>query len=182
MILSDVEIKEALKNGEIKIEGVDDLYIGPGSVDLHMDDKAKILFSSRPIYLKEDCSSHFRDIDIYEDITIHPGEFYVLSTKERLTFSGGIAGFIQGRSSLARLGINIHAAGFFDPNFSGTATLEVTNFTKAPIRIPKNTRICQMVFIRTGKQAECGYDKKKDSKYQNQSGPTLTKINKDYEI
>lgn len=186
MILSDVEIKEALEKEDLKIEGVEDLYVGPSSVDLHLDNTALILDKTKTEGIKsirtdKDSSEYFTEHKDWKEITIYPDEFYILSTREKLTFNSSIAGFIQGRSSIARLGINIHNAGFFDPNFSGTATLEVTNFTRIPITIPADTRICQMVFIRTGKSSENGYHKKKDSKYQGQSGPTLTKIHKDYD-
>ncbi len=187
MILSDVEIWEALNKQEIKIEFPDgnmkDLYVGPSSVDLHLDNHARILDNKLeiPIRMDEDSSKYFREYKGWDDIIIHPGEFYILSTVEKLTFNESIAGFIQGRSSVARLGINVHAAGFFDPKFSGTATLEVTNFTNSPIIIPKNTRICQMVFVRTGKESKIGYDEKMDSKYYKQMGPTVSKIHQDYD-
>ena len=79
------------------------------------------------------------------------------------------------------MGIQVHAAGFADAGFEGTITLEVTNLTDRPIVIPAGTRICQMVFARTGKPSENPYGKNKRSKYQGQIGPTLTRINKDYE-
>ena len=197
MLLSDIEIKEAMKKGEIEISGHPDIYIGPSSLDLHLDNKAMILDDtkvklSEPIHYKEHSfqglsfedkeksASMFSEYNGWDKIVIYPGEFYILSSVEKIKFADDIAGFIQGRSSIARMGINIHAAGYFDVGFEGTATLEVTNFTKFPIIIPKDTRICQMVFARTGKKAEVPYNKKKDSKYQGQSGPTITSIHKDY--
>lgn len=186
-ILSDGEIKEALARGDIGISGLTELYFGPSSLDLHLDNKAMILDDSKfsegeimDFREKEKTAGKFTEYNDWDEIVIYPGEFYILSSVEKIKFADDIVGFIQGRSSIARMGINIHAAGFFDCGFEGTATLEVTNFTKHPIRIPKNTRICQMVFARTGKPAEIPYGKKKDSKYQGQSGPTITSIHKDY--
>ena len=160
MILSDGEIKKALASGELEITGYDPLHIGSCSVDMHLDNKAMVLDSEKmdPVknpdsqgYLRVDqktrSADKFTRYDGWEEITIYPGEFYILSSAERFKFSDSIVGFIQGRSSIARMGINIHAAGFFDVGFEGTATLEVTNFTKYPIVIPKHTRICQMVFV-----------------------------------
>lgn len=198
MLLSDIEIKEAIKNKEIEISGYPDIYIGPSSVDLHLDNKAMILddekiklstyihygeqsFQGLSFEDREKSASMFTEYSGWDKIIIYPGEFYILSSIERIKFADNIAGFIQGRSSIARVGINVHNAGYFDVGFEGTATLEVANFTKYPVLIPKHTRICQMVFAKTGKPAEIPYWKKKDSKYQGQSGPTITKINEDYE-
>lgn len=180
MILSDYDIKKAISEGKIEITG-HELYIGPCSVDLHLENKAMILSSNLTSHRYLDISQKDKSADLFEEykdwdyIDIMPGEFYILSTIERLKFSDDVVGFIQGRSSIARMGINIHCAGFFDAGFEGTATLEVTNFTRYPIRIPKDTRICQMVFAKTITPSEVPYSKKYDSKYMGQSGPTLTK-------
>lgn len=187
-MLSDREIRNSLKCGEIEITGwYPEPFIGPSSVDLHLDNKAMILDKRKfaigePMHFaeKEKSADKFTEYNGWNEITIHPGEFYILSSVEKLKFADDIVGFIQGRSSVARMGINVHAAGFFDCGFEGTATLEVTNFTSQPVIIPKYTRICQMTFARTGLPAEIPYGMKKDSKYQNQSGPTITKISNDY--
>ena len=182
MILSDKSIKESLRCRELEIVGELPLYIGPSSVDLHLDNKALILKkdSAEGIHFDQDPSDRFQEYNDWEEITIYPGEFYLLHTKEWIKFPRNIAGFIQGRSSIARLGINIHAAGFFDPGFCGTATLEVTNFTQVPITIPAGTRIAQMVFMEVDKDVMISYAEKKDSKYQGQKSPVISKINKDY--
>jgi len=185
MILSDIEIKEAIASGDIEITGSEELYIGPSSVDLHLDNKAmflkkRIAGDMIDISKKEMSADCFEEYNGWDYIIIDPDDFVILSSIEKMKFADNIAGFIQGRSSIARLGLNIHCAGYFDVGFEGTATLEITNFTTHPIYIPKGTRICQMVFARTGKPAEVPYSKKKDSKYQGQSGPTITKIYEDY--
>jgi dCTP deaminase len=188
-ILSDIEIKEAMAVGEIEVYNPANLplYVGPSSLDLHLDNKAMILDKDKFVEgemmsfaEKEKSADKFTAYDGWDELIIYPGEFYILSSVEKIKFADNVVGFIQGRSSIARMGINIHAAGYFDAGFEGTATLEVTNFTNYPIKIPKHTRICQMVFARTGKPAEIPYSKKKDSKYQGQSGPTITSIHKDY--
>lgn len=192
MILSDYDIGTAIDKGEIKIESDLPLYLGPCSVDLHLDNKAFILSEKKMLELPEgdrmlDIAHKERAKDLFEEysgwdgIIIHPGEFYILSSVEKITFDKSTVGFIQGRSSIARMGLNIHAAGFFDAGFSGTATLEVTNFTKYPIHIPKHTRICQMVFARTETPCMVSYAQKVDSKYQGQSGPTLSEVHQDHE-
>lgn len=194
MILSDREIREAMENGDLEISGYPELYIGPSSLDMHLDNKAMILDKNKMVSMQLDGGDAIIDVsdpkkskdlftadDGWESIILYPGEFYILSTIERIRFGDNIVGFIQGRSSIARIGINVHNAGYFDAGFDGTATLEVTNLTKYPIRLPKNTRICQMVFARTGKPAEVPYSKKKDQKYQGQSGPTITSLHREFD-
>lgn len=179
-MFSDVDIEDAIAEGDIKIIGPD-LYIGPASVDLHLDNKMKCLSITRQVALDSsiDNSDAFESYDGWDELIIHPGGFYVLSTVENITLANGIAGFVHGRSSLARIGLNIHMAGFVDPGFSGNVTLEVTNFTGVPIILKKNMRIGQMTFIRTESMSRTPYNLKKDSKYNNQSGPTLSKIHQD---
>ena len=195
-VLSDVEIHEALRWGSIDISGMDgEPYVGPSSVDLHLDNKALVLDDAKVRYSTfKNNDSLFTGIDTadsrkssdlfspfngWDAIVLMPGEFYILSTIERIRFPDDVCGFIQGRSSLARIGINVHNAGFFDAGFAGTATLEVTNLTKYPIKIAKGTRICQMVFVRQGKSSMVPYHAKKDKKYYEQHGPTLTKMYSD---
>ena len=192
-ILSDGEIREALQTGELEVSGWDELYIGPSSLDLHLDNKAKMIDATKVgsieedefetitqgIDMSKDNSDIFYEHNDWNSIILYPQQLYILSTMERIKFSDSIVGFIQGRSSIARIGINVHNAGYFDAGFEGTATLEVTNLTRYPIKMPKGIRICQMVFARMGRPAEVPYYAKKDQKYQGQSGPTITGIHKD---
>lgn len=186
-VLSDGEIREALLSGEIDISGYFPLYVGPSSLDIHMNNHAKVMSAgtdyNRKIYVdkKEETEKLFAEIEGWDDITIYPKEFYILSSIEKVKLSPNISAFVCGRSSLARIGLNIHMAGFIDPGFEGTITLEVTNFTNYPIVIPRDTRIGQIVFMRTGRSCEVPYGKKTDSKYQGQVGPTLTKMHEDYD-
>lgn len=188
MLLSDTDITREIDSGRLKIEGINDIYLGPCSIDMHLDNKCKYIQKTKDydngyVYVNDKNSSVFPFIENngWDSVTIYPGNFYLLSTIEKVTLPDSIAAFVQGRSSLARLGLNIHAAGFIDPGFSGNITLEVTNFTSVPIVIPKETRICQLVFEYTNKPCAVPYNKRKDSKYNNQIGPTLTSIHKDYE-
>lgn len=184
MILSDREIKESLKRKEIKIEGIKkkELFIGSSSVDLHLDNDAQILEKHGGVMSTLDpktIEGRFKHYIGWDKITILPEKFYILSTKEFITLPNNIAGFMHGRSSFARIGLNIHAAGFFDPGFSGNATLEVTNFTNIPIILYNNQRICQMIFMKLGTKVDVPYGNKPDSKYQNQKGPKISKIHED---
>jgi len=171
MILSDLGIKEVIAEGEFAVEtnGLE-LYIGPSSIDLHLDNKAKI-----DVPISEETPLGFKDYNGWEELVIYPGEFYILSTVEKIHMGRHIAGFVNGRSSLAREGLNIHLAGFVDPGFVGNITLEVTNFRNKPITLKKNLRICQLIIQPTDQPVQVSYPEKKDSKYQFQDGPTLRK-------
>jgi|TARA_R100000501_G_C2610974_1_gene105589 dCTP deaminase len=184
MILSDSQIKKEIENGDLGVTGVEKVYIGSNSIDLHLDNKAMILYRDPldemiTIRMDED-KEHFREFNGWKEITIHPGDFYILHTKEKLTFPDDIAGFVQGRSSIARMGISVECAGFVDSGFEGTITLEVTNFTSHPIVIPAHTRICQIVFHRVEGKVEVDYKQKKDSKYFGQDVPKTSRGYKDY--
>lgn len=183
MILNDKDIIKAIEEGQIEVSGWEgDPYIGPSSLDLHLDNRALIIAAPvdgekyRPAMLGEDMSHFFTELMGWTSLIIRPGDFMLLSTVEKIKFPDNIAGFVQGRSSIARAGIQVHAAGFVDPGFEGTITLEVTNMTSVPLVIPAGIRICQMVFARSSKNSGTPYSKKIDAKYQGQSGPVASKI------
>lgn len=182
MVLSDQDIKKSIESKEISITGVKDVYIGPSSVDLHLSGVSKKMKDCPKSFMVDtrlDNSNIFKREE-FNEIQIYPGEFYLLSTKEKITINNSIAGFVQGRSSIARVGISVHSAGFVDPGFSGTITLEVTNLTKVPVILYKGQRICQMVFERLENPCEIDYAKKHDSKYQGQIDPEQSKIQDDF--
>lgn len=186
MILSDEEIHQEMNSKRIIVSGWDgDLHVGPSSLDLHLDNKAIVipkcqnLDQYRAFDIGEDMSQLHQIHNGWDSIRIYPGDFMLLSTVEKIKFPADIAGFVQGRSSIARAGIQVHAAGFIDPGFEGTITLEVTNMTDAPLNIPKNIRICQIVFARASERSSIPYGSKKDAKYQGQSGPVASKISEE---
>lgn len=179
MILSDRDIKKAMKLGKLLITGFEELYIGPSSVDLHLSRKAKRLKNNTDLLdQKFNNGDKFSDV-VDDEFIISPGQFWLMSTIETISFPNGVCGFVQGRSSIGRLGLQIHCAGFVDAGFKGQITLEVTNVTSVPIRIYAGSRICQMVFVETKTVAEIGYADKKDQKYSGQVGPTVTKSQED---
>ena len=182
MILSDTDIRKAIKSGEITIESPYDLYIGPASLDLHLSGIAQgvVKYNHHETIMscEKDNSENFSRVD-FERLMVRPGDFYILSTEEYMRFGRNIVGFIQGRSSIARLGLHVHAAGYFDPEFEGTATLEITNPTNFPIVIKRGMRICQMVFSRTVSGCTISYKDKRDQKYFGQREPGLSQIHKD---
>lgn len=113
---------------------------------------------------------------------LHPNEFILGATEERVELSSDIAAKIQGRSSLGRLGIVIQTAGWVDPGFRGDLTLEITNFGKVPVKMYPGMKVCQLIFFETKSGSESPYNKGKGSKYLEQEGSTSSKIQEDKEL
>jgi deoxycytidine triphosphate deaminase len=140
MVLSDKTIKEYLKSGKILIDPLDQSDIQPASVDLHID-KGILIFknSSEPfIDLKKELPNLTESVLIKKDepFMLHPGEFVLASTIERIKLSDNVVGRLEGKSSLGRVGLLIHStAGYVDPGWDGQLTLELTNVAKLPITL-----------------------------------------------
>ena len=176
MILSDGEIRQAIYHNEITISPFDLDKVRTASYDLRLDNKLFKFNQSGFIDPRSNVPHGFM-IDFIGGYYLQPGEFILGSTKEKITFGDSIVGVLNGKSSLGRLGIQIHAtAGFFDPGFSGEATLEISNICPLSVLLYPDMVIAQMVFMRTGQSVERPYwDKTLNSKYYNQTGPTPSK-------
>lgn len=113
---------------------------------------------------------------------LHPGEFILGSSVETVTFPNDLAGELTGKSSLGRLGLQVHAtAGFFDPGFTGTCTLEMSNVSRLPIRLWPGMLIAQMRFVRLSRASEEPYGSDRlHSRYQGQNGPTASRYNREH--
>jgi dCTP deaminase len=110
-----------------------------------------------------------------------PGEFYIMVTREIVSVPNGIVGIVCGRSSIARLGIQIEQAGFIDSGFSGTITLEVQNQTDVPIKVYEGMRVAQVYFL-WGELSTSPYGSTQFSKYNGQMDPTVSLIHRDPEL
>lgn len=182
MILSDKDIKEALKEGKLKIEPFDESQIMPVGVDLRLGNEFR--------RFKLDIKSHIDPSkDTFEDSTelikindndsfiLHPGEFVLGITKEYIELPNDIAARIDGRSSLGRLGIIVHStAGHVDPEFKGRLTLEISNIGKLPVSLIPNMKFCSLIFEKISSPVEKGYK----GKYLGQLSPTTSKISEDF--
>ena len=112
-----------------------------------------------------------------EHFILHPGEFVLASTYEVITLPDDVAGRLEGKSSLGRLGLLTHStAGFIDPGFSGHITLELSNVANLPVKLYPGMKIGQLCLFRLSSPAENSYGSAKyGSRYQNQRGPTASK-------
>jgi dCTP deaminase len=178
MILSDRTIREELAAGRIEIDPLDETCIQPSSVDLHLDRYFRVFLNHtyRVIDVKDDQEDLTELIKIDEDATfiLHPGEFVLGSTAERVKLPHDLVGRLEGKSSLGRLGLLIHStAGFVDAGWDGHLTLELSNVANLPITLYPGMKIGQMSFLMMTTPADTPYGSKAvGSKYQGQRGPT----------
>lgn len=178
MILSDRSIREEVASQRILIEPFDDSCVQPSSVDLHVDRYFRVFrnHTQRVIDVKDDQEELTELIEVFEDeaLILHPGEFVLGSTSERIGLPEDLVGRLEGKSSLGRLGLLIHTtAGFVDPGFTGYLTLELSNVANLPITVYPGMKIGQISFLRMTTSAEHPYGSSElGSKYQGQRGPT----------
>jgi dCTP deaminase len=178
VILSDVTIREELAAGRIVIEplGVD--AVQPSSVDLHVDRYFRVFRNDTTPYI--DPKERQEDLTELVEVTeggafiLHPGEFVLGSTLERVGLPADLVARLEGKSSLGRLGLLIHStAGFVDAGWDGHLTLELSNVANLPIALYPGMKIGQISFLRMTTAAEHPYGSSTTgSKYQGQRGPT----------
>ena len=178
MILSDRTIREELASGRITIEPLGEGALQPSSVDLHCDRYFRVFrnHTSRVIDVKEDQTDLTELVEVAEGdaFILHPGEFALGSTSERVALPDDLVARLEGKSSLGRLGLLIHStAGFVDAGWDGHLTLELSNVANLPITIYPGMKIGQISFLRMTSPAEHPYGTGAlGSKYRGQRGPT----------
>ena len=178
MVLSDRSIREALASGRIRLDPCDLALVQPCSVDVRCDRRFRVFHPGRYPYI--DVQRPMPDLTEPVEISdarafiLHPGEFVLGATLERLTLADDVLARIDGKSSLGRLGLQVHStAGLADPGFDGQLTLELSNVAALPIAIYPGMRIAQLVFEELTTPAERPYGSDElGSKYQGQVGPT----------
>jgi dCTP deaminase len=181
VILSDGTIRDALASGRIGVEPLSDGAIQPSSVDVRLAATFRVFANHR--YPVIDVRQEQPDLTELvegppdEPFVLHPGEFVLGSTLERITLADDIVARLEGKSSLARLGLVIHStAGFIDAGFDGDVTLELSNVATLPILLYPGMRIAQLAFFELDRPALEPYGSAATgSKYQGQSGPTASR-------
>lgn len=178
MLLSDRDLLAEIDNQRVAIEPFDPGMIQPSSIDVRLDRWFRVFENHR--YPHIDPSIEQSDLtrliepDGNEPFILHPGEFVLGSTYEVVSLPDDIAGRLEGKSSLGRLGLLTHStAGFIDPGFSGHVTLELSNVATLPIKLFPGMKIGQLCLFRLSSPAEHPYGSEKyGSRYQGQRGPT----------
>jgi dCTP deaminase len=185
MVLSDGAIRRQIENGRIRIEPYDEGLMQPSSLDVRVDRYFRVFRNSRYPYIdvreqQEDLTELVEAGD--EPFILHPGEFVLGSTLERIALADDLVARLEGKSSLGRLGLLIHStAGFIDPGWDGHVTLELSNVANLPITIYPGMRIGQLSFMELSEPAERPYGSEAlGSKYQGQRGPTPSRYYRNF--
>lgn len=181
MLLSDRDIKAEISAGRVKVEPFDGAMIQPSSVDVRLDRFFRVFENHKYSVIDPSIeqSELTREVAVEsdEEFILHPGEFVLASTYEVITLPDDIAGRLEGKSSLGRLGLLTHStAGFIDPGFSGHITLELSNVANLPVKLFPGMKIGQLCLIKLSSPAENPYGSALyGSRYQGQRGPTASK-------
>lgn len=178
MILSDRSIREELATGRIVIDPLAEDAVQPSSVDLHVDRYFRVFRNDTTPYIdpkqRQEDLTELVEVKEGGAFILHPGEFVLGSTLERVALPDDLVARLEGKSSLGRLGLLIHStAGFVDAGWDGHLTLELSNVANLPIALYPGMKIGQISFLRMTSPADRPYGSgAMGSKYQGQRGPT----------
>ncbi|WP_031937296.1 dCTP deaminase [Prescottella defluvii] len=181
MLLSDRDLRAEISSGRLGIDPFDPEMVQPSSVDVRLDSLFRVFDNTKYTHidpaLRQDELTSLVEPTAGEPFVLHPGEFVLGSTLEVCTLPDDLAGRLEGKSSLGRLGLLTHStAGFIDPGFSGHITLELSNVANLPITLWPGMKIGQLCLLRLTSPAENPYGSSAvGSKYQGQRGPTPSK-------
>lgn len=181
MLLSDRDIRAAIDDSRLGIEPFDADLVQPSSIDVRLDKYFRVFNNSRYTHIDpklemEDLTSPV-SVEDGDGFVLHPGEFVLAATLEKFTLPDDLAGRLEGKSSLGRLGLLTHStAGFIDPGFTGHITLELSNVANLPITLWPGMKVGQLALFNMTSPAEVPYGSGVlGSKYQGQRGPTPSK-------
>lgn len=188
MILSDRDIKKALKEKRIIVDPKPDLSVqlGSCSIDLRLGKKFRVFNHSKVALIDpyNPCATKelMTEIEVKNNdpFILQPGDFVLATTMETITIPDDLLARLEGRSSLGRLGIVVHStASVFDPGWHGVAVLELGNLGRMPVALYPGMRICSFTFEELTSPADEPYTKRKSAKYKHQNAPLASKISEE---
>ncbi len=174
MILSDKTIKHMLKTEELKITPITDEQIQPASVDIRLGRHFLKIDENSIESMSLDKEAKYVEFES-DEVVIPPNSFLLATTMEYIKLPNDLTAFVEGRSSIGRMGLFIQNAGWVDPGFEGEITLELYNANRLPIRLKAGRRICQLVFARMDVAANEPYR----GKYQGQRQAVGSRVYED---
>ncbi len=181
MLLSDRDLVAEIKTGTLRLDPFEPDLVQPSSIDVRLDRWFRVfnnhLYTDIDPAQRQDDLTSMVEVPDGTPFVLHPGEFVLGSTLEVITFGDQLAGRLEGKSSLGRLGLLVHStAGFIDPGFSGHVTLELSNVATLPIRLWPGMKVGQLCMFRLSSPAEHPYGSAVyGSRYQGQRGPTASR-------
>lgn len=188
MILSDRDIRRAISEGRIVIRPEPNLeeQLGPCAIDFHLSNSFRLFETTRFAVIdptnKELHDNITKVVEAEEGrpFIVHPGEFIIASTIEWLELADDLVGRLEGRSSLARMGVMVHStAARFDPGWRGNAVLELGNLGRMPVALYPGMRICAFTFEQLTSPVDISYTKRKSSKFVGQTGPSESGLSRE---
>ncbi len=177
MILSDRTLTSMIEKRELVVEPLVSESIQPASIDCRLGDHFLVVENTNMNSLKLDSEIEYREITS-QSITIAPHSFILATTMEYFELPANLTAFVEGRSSIGRMGLFIQNAGWVDPGFKGNITLELYNANSLPIELEEGRRVCQMVFCKMDQAAQNPYS----GKYQGQKKAVGSRVFKDSEV
>lgn len=175
MILSDKEIRAMLTSNSLSINPIELMQIQPASVDIRLGNKFRIVDDKSEGIVHLDKKVEYKEI-VADRYLLLPGQFVLATTMEYIKLPNDLTAFVEGRSSMGRLGLFIQNAGWVDPGFEGEITLELFNANRCAIELQAGHRVGQLVFAKMGESAQFPYA----GKYQFQRGATGSMVYKDF--
>jgi dCTP deaminase len=178
VLLSDQDLRKEVESGRLVLDPFDAEMLQPSSFDVRLDRFFRVFNNTKYTHIdpaqQQDELTSLVETPAGERFVLHPGEFVLGSTYEMVTLPDDLAGRLEGKSSLGRLGLLTHStAGFIDPGFSGHITLELSNVANLPITLHPGMKIGQLCLFKLSSPAEHPYGSKQaGSRYQGQRGPT----------
>ena len=179
MIIPDHEIRKLLSDGRLKIEPLEDSQIQAACVDLRLGSEFRIFKHTHELFIDsrnpkeytEACKADGRPF------IIHPHEFILGITKERVTLPDDVAAYVDGKSSLGRLGVTAHiTSSLVEPGWDGNLVLEIANLGKMPVTLYPEMKICKLVLMRMSSASEKPYSKRSETKYKGQRDVVESRI------
>ena len=177
MILSDGCLKSSIEGGELVIEPFEIKNLQPASVDCVLGRTFLFMNTRRMSCVEMDKPIEYNKVEA-DEVILEPHCFVLASTRESFSLPYDMTAFVEGRSSVGRMGLFIQNAGWVDPGFKGQITLELYNATRLPLRLQAGRRICQMVFCRMRQASQRPYQ----GKYQGQHSATGSRVHRDVEV
>ena len=176
MILSDATLNKMIASGELGVSPITDTSVQPASIDCRLGDHFLVVEDRQMQIIDLSSEIIYREIK-GDSITIPPHSFLLATTMEYVRLPRNLTAFVEGRSSIGRIGLFIQNAGWVDPGFEGQITLELYNANSLPIRLEAGRRICQLVFCSMDREALAPYQ----GKYQGQTNATGSRVFRDAE-
>ncbi len=176
MILSDNTIKTLRDEKELIIEPFNEEQLQPASVDLRIGNSFLKINENLTEIMTLNDKLEYISLE-KEEIVIPPHSFLLATTREHIELPENLTAFVEGRSSIGRMGLFIQNAGWVDPGFGGHITLELYNANRLPIKLVSGRRICQLVFARMDKTADSPYN----GKYMYQKNAVGSRVYQDFE-